>query len=123
MTIKSLHTVETLIRAAALKVFSRNFGQNLLSKNWSYLRLLFKGGCYLSAALINVITVNFLFLVKIKVDVVSLETEAIQVVRPLKLFMDHGLVQVGNNLFQRKLTMTRNTMSSELVRIVLEFLH
>ena len=77
----------------------------------------------MSAALINVITVNFLFLVKIKVDVVSLETEAIQVVRPLKLFMDHGLVQVGNNLFQRKLTMTRNTMSSELVRIVLEFLH
>ena len=67
--------------------------------------------------------INFLFLVKIKVDVVSLETEAIQVVRPLKLFMDLGLVQVGNNLFQRKLTMTRNTMSSELVRIVLEFLH
>ena len=67
--------------------------------------------------------INFPFLVKIKVDVVSLETEAIQVVRPLKLFMDLGLVQVGNNLFQRKLTMTRNTMSSELVRIALGFLH
>ena len=52
-----MDTVKTLLRAAALKVFSPNFGQNLLSKNTSYLRLLFKGGCYLSAALINVITV------------------------------------------------------------------
>ena len=62
------------------------------------------------------------FFVKIKVDVVNLETEHIQVVRPLKLFMDLGLVQVGSHLFQRNLTMTRNTMSSELVRIALGFL-
>ena len=55
---KKVYTVKTLIRAAALKVLSRNFGQNLLSKNWSYLRLLFKNGCYLSAPLINVITVT-----------------------------------------------------------------
>ena len=54
-------TVKTLIRAAALKVFSRNFGQNLLSKNLSLLWLLFKCGSYLSAALINVITVYFHF--------------------------------------------------------------
>ena len=39
-------TVKTLIRAAALKVFSHNFSQNLLSKNLSYLRLLFKCGSY-----------------------------------------------------------------------------
>jgi len=61
-----------------------------------------------------------IYLVKIKVDVVSLEMEPIQVVRPHKLFMDLGLVQVGNNLFQRKLTMTRNTMSSELVLEVIK---
>ena len=53
-----INTVKTLIRAAALKVFSRNFGQNLLSKNLSLLWLLFKCGSYLSAALINVITVG-----------------------------------------------------------------
>ena len=52
------HTVKTLITAAALIIFSRNFGQNLLNKKSSLLRLLFKGGCYLSAALINVITVT-----------------------------------------------------------------
>ena len=51
------NTVKTLIKAAALKVFSHNFGQNLLSKILSLLWLLFKGGSYLSAALINVITV------------------------------------------------------------------
>ena len=55
----SVSTVETLITAAALMIFSRNFGQNLLSKKLSLLRLLFKGGSYLSAALINVITVYF----------------------------------------------------------------
>ena len=55
-------TVETLIRAAALNFFHVFFGKNLLSKNLSYLRLLFKGGSYLSAALINVITVfGFLY--------------------------------------------------------------
>ena len=51
-------TVKTLIRAAALKVFSRNFGQNLLNKISILLWLLFKGGSYLSVALINVITVH-----------------------------------------------------------------
>ena len=45
---------------AALIIFSRDFGQNLLSKKLSLLRLLFKGGPYLSAALINVITVILL---------------------------------------------------------------
>ena len=55
-----ISTVKTLIRAAALNFFHIIFGQNLLSKNLSYLRLLFKGGSYLSAALINVITVDVL---------------------------------------------------------------
>ena len=39
-----LNTVETLIRTAALIHFSRNFGQNLLSK----MRLLSNSGCYYS---------------------------------------------------------------------------
>ena len=58
--IEQLGTVKTLIRAAALKVFSRNFGQILLSNDLSLLWLLFKCGSYLSAALINVITVHYL---------------------------------------------------------------
>ena len=37
---------KNVITAAALKVFSRNFGQDLLSKNFSLLRLLFKYGSY-----------------------------------------------------------------------------
>ena len=46
-------------------IFSRNFGQNLLSKKLSLLRLLFKGGSYLSAALINVVTVYREFVTRV----------------------------------------------------------
>ena len=55
--LSTTYTVKTLITAAALIIFSHNFGQNLLSKKLTLLWLLFKCGSYLSAALINVIKV------------------------------------------------------------------
>ena len=44
-------------RSRGSYLFSHNFGQSLLSKNLTLLRLLFKCGSYLSAALIIVCTV------------------------------------------------------------------
>ena len=43
-------TVESVLVAAASIHFDEIFGQNLLSKNWVLLRLLFEGGFYLRAA-------------------------------------------------------------------------
>ena len=46
----NLNTVFPLLEAAASNSFEEILAQNLLSKNWVLLRLLFKGGFYLRAA-------------------------------------------------------------------------
>ena len=53
-----LYTVKSLFVAAATIDFDENFPQNLLSKNWFLLRLLFKGGYYLRAAINKDFTVD-----------------------------------------------------------------
>ena len=50
-------TVESVLVAAASNHFDEIFDQNLLSKKWILLRLLFEGGFYLRAASNNVVTV------------------------------------------------------------------
>ena len=44
------NTVNSILETAASIYFDEIFAQNLLSKNWILLRLLFKGGFYLRAA-------------------------------------------------------------------------
>ena len=46
----NLYTVESVLVAAASNHFDEMFDQNLLSKKWILLRLLFEGGFYLRAA-------------------------------------------------------------------------
>ena len=53
----TVYTVNTVLMAAAAIQFDENFAQNLLSKNYVLLRLLFKCGCNKSAATNTVITV------------------------------------------------------------------
>ena len=50
LTNQYLHTVESVLVAAASNHFDEIFDQNLLSKKWILLRLLFEGGFYLRAA-------------------------------------------------------------------------
>ena len=45
-----MNTVKPVIEAAASNYFHEIFGQDLLSKKWVLLRLLFEGGFYLRAA-------------------------------------------------------------------------
>ena len=49
-TLTNGYTVESVLVAAASIHFDEIFGQNLLSKKWVLLRLLFEGGFYLRAA-------------------------------------------------------------------------
>ena len=45
-----IHTVKSVLVAASSNHFDRIFDQNLLSKKWILLRVLFEGGFYLRAA-------------------------------------------------------------------------
>ena len=45
-----VHTVKSVLVAASSNHFDRIFDQNLLSKKWILLRVLFEGGFYLRAA-------------------------------------------------------------------------
>ena len=56
-TLQVSFAVKTLLQAAASIHFDGIFAQNLLSKIWVLLRLLFEGGFYLRAASNNVVTV------------------------------------------------------------------
>ena len=48
--INYIHTVKSVLEAAASNHFDEFFGQNLLGKKLGLLRLLFEGGFYLRAA-------------------------------------------------------------------------
>ena len=53
-----VHTVKSVLVAVASNHFDEIFYQNLLSKKWILLRLLFEGGFYLRAASNTDDTVN-----------------------------------------------------------------